>query len=123
MISHSNQTYTKIKTGDSYKLNIQVLEEATREPLNLHDITDADYIFVSTNLTEAPQLILSLGNGIEVLDATSGIIEITLKAVDTESLKAGLNYHECKIRTAYINTHTVLDEKVLVEKQRISYIQ
>ena len=123
MHSYNQATRTKFRTGDSYKLNIQVLNEATREPLELHTVSHADYIFTSTNLTEPYQLRLTLGNGIEVLDPIAGIIEVTLKAVDTESFKAGLNYHECKIRIDGTTVHTVLDEQVVVEKQRITYIQ
>lgn len=123
MISYQPlDTYPLVKTGDTYKFNIQVLDSSNREPKDLTDVTQGSYVFTRSNLSGEVLITKSLGNGMEILNALDGIVEITLDNADTKGLPAGLNYHEAKLKTSNARQFTILDEHVNVEEQQIKEI-
>jgi hypothetical protein len=121
MISHNPiATYPTFKQGNSYKLNLQVLNQDTRLPVPLIDITAITYRMTESNILDAViHIEKTLGAGIEVIDDVLGIVEITLEGADTRTLPRGRLYHECLLRTAIVNATTILDEIVFIEEQRI----
>jgi hypothetical protein len=120
MISHNPlDAYPTFKQGNSYKLDVQVLDGKTRLPVNLVDLGDARYALLDTNKSGVAQLTKTLGAGIEVVNGLLGLIQVTLEAEDTQTLNAGRNYHELVIKTVVGTVHTVIDELLYVEEQAI----
>jgi hypothetical protein len=81
--------------GNARKLIVSVVNDDTGEP---EDLTDVELFWQASRGTTAkfssvPVLTKTIGNGITVIDAINGELEIMLDADDTENLN-GTYYHE-----------------------------
>ena len=88
--------------------------------VNLTGFTAAIYKITSRVTNKIALLQKTLGGGVTITNATSGLIEVSLSDTDTDTLPAGRYYHELRLTDATNNDVTVMHGDCTVQDSALA---
>ena len=102
--------------GDDLRIIVPVVDERTREPIDISQATSIKWSMARTVGATTPVLEKELDNGITINNPTSFFFDIT--NVESSDL-TGNYYHEAEVITSQGYVYTVLSGRAYVQKTLI----
>jgi len=108
-MTHYEENISNHHEGDSRILTVTVRDEdADGNPGDPIDITNYSFTYSFADSAGAEyDFQKSVGSGIEIIDATNGVLEVTLDPADTENNGGKTYYHELQYTDTEGNVATV----------------
>lgn len=93
----TGQNFT-IYRGSSLTLRFTLTDDETGDPLNLTG-SDISWQLLNERSSSTPEILYTVGDGVTVVDANSGIVSVTIASADSQTLGIKTYYHSLWVHT------------------------